>query len=251
MNSNSRNHTAPDMTCTHPANDYIEAVAFGFASPEEERIVLEHIATCDVCSQALSDARFAAQALPLSLEEKDLPESVWQGIEQRIAAPRSSETSPLASPMTSSPPREASRIHWSIAAILALITLAAGILLGRTVFESEPETPEAPVAEVSITDPEIDASGSVHYFADQGVILLDMENLPPPPEGHVYQVWMIEGETPIPMGVIDLQSMQFAAIGDPAQFDLLAVTVEEGPRGSDQPTTDPLVIADLTPLHGD
>lgn len=251
MNSHSNNYTAPDTVCNHPANDHIESVAFGFASREEEQLVLEHIATCQVCSQVFRDARFAAQALLLSLDEKELPESVWHGIEQRIDTAQPIQRTLLASPATPASPRDVYRVHWSVAAILALITLAAGILLGRAVFESEPEPTEVAQVEVSITDPAINASGAVHYFADQGIILLALDNLPAPPEGHVYQVWMIEGDTPVPMGVVDPNTLQFAAAGDPSQFDVLAVTVEEGPRGSDLPTTDPLVVADLAPFHSD
>lgn len=239
-----------NTTCNHPANHLIEAVAFGFASDSDVKLVNDHVEACEICTQALSEAQFAVGALPLSVDEMDVPESVWAGIEQRIQvdeppAPDTVLVSP-ASRSRATPFNTA----WAVAALLAVISLAAGILLGRTVFDPGPEPAIAPMVDVSITDPEISATGSVHYFADQGVILLDLENLPPAPEGQVYQVWMIEGDTPISVGILPATN-RFAAAGDPANFDLLAITVEEGPIGSGQPTTDPLAVADLEPLRDD
>lgn len=251
MNQNHSNHTNMDTTCNHPANHLIEAVAFGFASAEEIQLVTEHVAKCESCAQELQNALFAAQALPLSVEEMDTPDSLWAGIEQRLGVDEEPAESSLASPEFPATYPRPSRLYWAAAAVLAVLTLAVGILLGRTVFESDSEPESLPEVAVSITDPEIDASGSVHYLADQGVIVLDMENLPPTPEGFVYQVWMIEGDTPISMGLFNPQSSRFAAAGNPADFDLLAITVEEGPIGSNLPTSDPLVVADLEPLRGD
>lgn len=248
MNHDHITSTMPDTTCDHPANDLIEAVAFGFATPEQEALVREHIATCPVCAAALADASFAAQALPLAAPDIDLPDTVWAGIEQRIAEPAPAKLTSITSPSLDAP--TPFRMHWAVAAMLAIMTLAGGILLGRMLFESN-DTPLMPVAEVSVTDPDLAATGTVQYLQDQGVILLTMSDMPAPPEGYIYQVWMIEGETPVPVGTFDPESSQWAASGDPSRFSTLAITVEEGPRGSDQPTTDPIVVADLTQLIAD
>lgn len=248
MNQNSTNTTNMDSACNHPANDLIEAVAFGFASADDIQRVTEHVASCDVCAIALDDARFAAQALPLSVEEMDTPDSLWVGVEQRIHVNEPPTESVPATPIQTTAPSP-SRVYWAAAALLAVLTLAGGILLGRTVFEPDSDSQPSPGVQVSITDPEIDANGSVRYLSDQGVILLDVQNLPPTPEGFVYQVWMITGDTPVSMGLFNPQTSRFAAAGDPADFDLLAITVEEGPTGNEQPTSDPLVVADLEPLR--
>ena len=245
----------PEAACTHPANDLIEAVAFGFATDDERALVMEHIATCDICAAALDDARFAASVLPLAIDDADVPvpESVWAGIESRIAP----EAVPiqhqaLASPAASAPaPRAPFRVHWAVAALLAVLTLAAGLLLGRTVFESGDPTPGSTVAEVTVTNPDIAASGTVEYVEDQGVLVLRMSDMPPAPQGYVYQVWVIAGDTPVSAGTMDTQSSSFATAADPTRYQTLAVTLEEGPIGSDQPTSDPIIVADLTPLGGD
>lgn len=244
-----------DFACTHPANDLIEAVAFGFATDEERALVMEHIATCDICAEAWDDARFAAGALPLVLDETDpaLPDSIWAGIEARItheAVPEQLHavgSSVRQAPITRIP----YRVHWAVAALLALLTLAAGILLGRSIFESGSDTSDQTVAQVTITDPNLTASGTVEYVKDQGVVVLHMQDMPPAPQGYVYQVWVIDGDTPVSAGTMDPSSSSFATTADPTEFQTLAVTLEEGPFGNEQPTTDPIVVADLTPFSGD
>lgn len=200
----------------------------------------------------MRDARLAAEVLPLSLEDRDLPDSVWAGIERRLQsedqaedqAPIAALESPIVPTRSSS-----SRFYWAVAALIAVMALAGGILLGRTIFESTPDPETDLVAQVMITDPQIDASGSVHYLAEQGVILLDLDRLFATEPGYVYQIWLIEGETLTSMGLLDPITQRFAVAGNPDDFDVLAITVEQGPLGSDQPTTDPLVVADLQPLQ--
>lgn len=245
MSTNHMHPTNSDTTCQHPASELIEAVAFGFATDEEITEVQNHVAECPECAAALEDARFAAQALPLSVPERDVPESVWSGIEARIQ-PQAPASTVASSPVST---RSQFRIPWAIAAVLALITLAGGIFLGRTVFESDSSSPQQ--VDVAFVDPNSASTGSVRYISDEGVILLDMENLPPAPEGQVYQIWMIEGETPVSMGVMNPASTSFATSGNPAEYDVLAITLEPGPTGSQQPTSEPIAIAELAPLLGD
>jgi anti-sigma-K factor RskA len=245
------------MTCTHSANDLIESVAFGFATNEERRVVLNHVDDCGICAAALDDARFAAMVMPLSVSEADidLPASIWAGIESRISAEAPAVT-PEQPRAISSPTRVAPvsrppfRVHWAVAAVLALLTLAAGVLLGSTLFETD-DTSDQTVAQVTVTDPNLTASGTVEYVEDQGVVVLRMQDMPPAPQGYVYQVWVIDGDTPVSAGTMDPGSSSFATTADPTEFQTLAVTLEEGPFGNEQPTTDPIVVADLTPLGGD
>ena len=235
--------------CTHPANDLIEAVAFGFATDEERALVLKHVAECEECAEALRQARFAAEVLPLAAPEPDIDrhEAIWSAIEADIAT----EVVPVPETAIASPvstPRPPIRLHWAIAAVLALLTLVGGVLIGRAIFEEDVDS-GLRVAQVEITDPEISATGTVQYDPDEGVLVLRMNDMPAAPEGYVYQVWVIDGETPTPVGTLD--SAEFATARDPNQFQTLAITLEDGPVGNELPTTDPIVVADLTQLNDD
>lgn len=239
--------------CTHPASKLLEAVAFGFATEEERAEVMAHIATCPECAAALEHAKFAADVLPLSVDETsvELPDRIWAGIEQRIAAESEPQIASAPVSLASPQPPAPYRVHWAVAALLAVLTLAAGMLLGRTVFEQERDEPTPAVVEATVTNPEIQAHGTVEYLPEQGVLLLQMEDMAPAPEGQVYQVWVIDGDTPVSAGILDPTAPAFATTADPSRFQTLAVTLEQGPTGTDQPTTDPIVVVDLTTLPGD
>ena len=243
-------HINPTIAnCPHPANDLIEAVAFGFATDAEQMLVQRHVNECETCAEALQHARFAAEALPLAVPEADddRHESIWAAIEADIAtevvpAPVSTLSSPA--PVASQP----FRLHWAAAAVLALLTLAGGILLGRAIFENDVDNGRI-VAQVQVMDPEIPASGTVEYDPDQDVLVLRMDDMPAAPEGYVYQVWVIANDTPVSIGTLDTE--EFATARNPSEFQTLAITVEEGPFGNEQPTTDPIVVVDLTQFAGD
>ncbi|CAM3560685.1 anti-sigma factor domain-containing protein [Deinococcus frigens] len=62
-----------------------------------------------------------------------------------------------------------------------------------------------------------------------------------PPQGQVYQLWKIVGETPVSLGVIDGQG---TLVQDAPDGLTLAVSVEP-PGGSEQPTTTPILVQQL------
>jgi anti-sigma-K factor RskA len=73
---------------------------------------------------------------------------------------------------------------------------------------------------------------------DQGVVLVSQ--LPEPPAGKAYQLWLITGNSPASVGVMAAgQRDGTVALDSLGTADTLGVTVEpEG--GSDQPTSDPI-----------
>jgi anti-sigma-K factor RskA len=79
---------------------------------------------------------------------------------------------------------------------------------------------------------------------DRAVLMV--ENMPPAPVDRTYQVWVIEGDDPQPSALFEPREEPVAAVvEDPLdEADAIAVTVEpEG--GSQQPTTDPMLIGKL------
>jgi anti-sigma-K factor RskA len=79
---------------------------------------------------------------------------------------------------------------------------------------------------------------------DRAVLVL--EDMPPLPEGKTYQIWVIEEDVPKPSGLFKPKRDSVAAVVENplGGGDVLAVTVEpEG--GSPQPTTDPVLAAEV------
>jgi anti-sigma-K factor RskA len=89
--------------------------------------------------------------------------------------------------------------------------------------------------------------GKVVRVGEKGGMLVATD-LPELPEGKTYEMWAIdEGQQPESCGVFEAgDSSSIQAIEQPiSEADTFAITVEpEG--GSEQPTTDPIIVADLT-----
>jgi anti-sigma-K factor RskA len=77
-------------------------------------------------------------------------------------------------------------------------------------------------------------------------IILVAHNLPSVPEGQTCQIWVIKGDVPEPSGLFQPGGDETAApITTPVkQGDTIAVTVEPA-GGSEQPTSDPVLSAEL------
>ena len=99
---------------------------------------------------------------------------------------------------------------------------------------------------------ELEGSGAAQRVQAEVMILeedravLMVENMPPAPENRTYQVWVLVGDDPRPSALFEPREEPVAAVvEDPLdEADAIAVTVEpEG--GSQQPTTDPMLIGKL------
>jgi anti-sigma-K factor RskA len=73
------------------------------------------------------------------------------------------------------------------------------------------------------------------------------ENLPSPPEGKVYEAWLMRDGVPEPAGVFEPPDEGAAAMPIESSLkntDAVAVTVEPS-GGSSMPTSEPLMTANL------
>lgn len=94
--------------------------------------------------------------------------------------------------------------------------------------------------------PAEDVQGEVVTVGDSRGVLV-AENLPPTPEGEVYEVWLLHGGVPEPAGVFTSSDGGDAAApieGSLKGADAVAVTVEPA-GGSPAPTSDILMTATL------
>jgi len=90
--------------------------------------------------------------------------------------------------------------------------------------------------------------GKVFVNPQRGILLI-ASNLPPAPDGKIYEAWVIpKGGKPIPAGLFQSDSSGAATHVHPgpvaADANIIAVTLEPA-RGSDQPTSTPLLAATL------
>jgi anti-sigma-K factor RskA len=81
------------------------------------------------------------------------------------------------------------------------------------------------------------------YMPSEKVAVMDV-NLPPPPAGHVYQAWRIDGGAPVSLGVVETTSGSVAMHADLEGATAVAISVEPV-GGSPAPTTNPVLVAEL------
>ncbi|MCO5228380.1 MAG: anti-sigma factor [Thermomicrobiales bacterium] len=72
--------------------------------------------------------------------------------------------------------------------------------------------------------------------------------MPPPPEGSSYQIWFGNDDVIVSAGLWNPTATRFAVVAYESRYDTMFITLEPSPRGSDQPTTEPLIEIDLTAL---
>ena len=90
------------------------------------------------------------------------------------------------------------------------------------------------------------ARGQVLYLPQYQQAILIVENLPPLPPGQVYQVWLIRNDQPEGAGVLTVSSGETAMRADMSRYQVIALTVEPGPTGSPRPTTQPIMVGNIT-----
>lgn len=246
------------MSSRHDHDYYREllgAYALGTLEPDERQELEEHLATCSECREELAMLRSAALALPLAAEEREAPVDLRSRIVAMAASDGSSTSS--TTPITPSSdhqqeiesepvvlrPRWQRVLPWAAAAVFLLFALA---MLGwnLSLRQSGPSTSQLAAITGSSSAP--NARGQITYLKDRQVMILSVRDLPALKAGDVYQIWLIQGKTPVPVGVFDQTSAQYAISANPAQYQALAVTIEPGPLGSPAPTGAKVVVAPLS-----
>lgn len=140
------------------------------------------------------------------------------------------------------------------AAVLLVGLVSWNVLLQDDLRDLRGQVEEARAAGQAQETREIELGGT---WAEQGSraevmaleddrAILVVEDMPSMPEGRTGQVWVIHDEVPQPSGLIEPSgNMAATAITAPLEeADAIAVTVEPA-GGSDEPTTDPVLIKEL------
>lgn len=242
------------------AAELLEDYILGTLPVDQQEQMDHHLASCAICQEELGPLMSAVQALPFAAPEPDvqMSDDLWDRISRGIAGkePRVADTTfvPLAEqpdawtvvPAAPEPTRFSSR-QWLLVAALMLVSLIGGALLGQVLPRFGEDQPKTQQIAIQFTDPNITATGELRYLPDEEIFVLSINDMPAAPEGYVYQAWLIQGDAPIPAGVMDTSQGELASVGDRSQFDAFAITVEPGPFGNQEPSSDPILVA---PLHG-
>jgi anti-sigma-K factor RskA len=147
------------------------------------------------------------------------------------------------------------RFHWRTALLAAGAAIVVGLAaFGVGITLRPPHTPT--VAEQIMAAPDVrtvsgqlgGGTATVVYSRDKNAGVLVMNNVPPPSEGTVYQMWLIGDKGPVSAGTMDTAAVApsttdtLTSLGNATA---LAFTVEPG-NGSPQPTGKILAKLSLT-----
>ena len=236
--------------------------ALGALSQHEARSFEAHlIEGCPACQAELDQFQRVTESLALSQEEVAPPPYLRDVLTARIARedhkaannvipfePRASQTPAGAQPATSS---IGSYILWALAASLIVAAMASflawrqakaeGETLRQELARAQTNVPAEPPRVIDL-DGQTAAPGSsakVYWYVQASKWAVTAK-LPPPPEGKVYQLWLVKPDAKISAGLLDVDrnGNGFKVLDVPSDVndrDAVAITLEPQ-GGSAQPT---------------
>jgi anti-sigma-K factor RskA len=220
------------------------------AMPEDEREAFErHLDGCAICREEVAELLPAAHALPMASPQMVPPPE----LKTRIMAEVEREAALLAQAGTADRPAPEPRprrrwlVGWRLAPVAAAL-LVAGVLAG-TALDRDPSGPAQPVERTVAVkvDPERAPGGSAELRVSGGEAMLVGTGMPAPPDGRIYQVWVMPkgSNTPEPTDVLFAPRRDgsiVAAIPDVRDAKMVLVT-DEPLGGSDEPSRTPFMTA--------
>ena len=230
------------------------AYVLGALHDDEQGAFEQHLAGCEACRREVGELRMAAAMLPLAADQVAPPDALRERIMRTV---REEATAQAGGPRLGAEASDGERAPvrarpswWSRlrmpaiaplpAALAACVLLALGVAGG--VLLSAGDGFREVDAQVALAG----ASGTLRV-EDDGDARLTLRDMPAPPDGRVYQVWLLEeGESPSPTDALFVPGRDGTASvdvpGDVAGARQVLVTAE--PRGgSNRPTRPPVVMA--------
>lgn len=240
------------MACVH--RDDAGAWVLGALDDHDAGVFATHLKTCATCRAEVAGLQPAADTLLLAVPMAVPPPELKDRIMRTVIA--EAELLAAAGPEADRPPAHAaparrSRLRWApslrvaIAGSLACAAIAAALTAGVV---RDDRTVRTVQAQVSL--PSAIAARAVVEVQDDGDAHLEVSGMPAPPEGRVYQVWVLrDGEKrPRPTDALFLPAGNgHANVDVPGGAEgVAAVLVTDEPTGgSKAPTRQPSIVAPL------
>ncbi|WP_062433265.1 anti-sigma factor [Herbidospora daliensis] len=213
-----------------------------------------HLSRCETCSIEVRGLRETAARLGAAVAEappRALKSRVMAQIaEVRQEPPQIEEEEPP--PAEVVVPLRRGKGRWALA--LAAVSAAAAVSIG-VIAVNEIRSRDASIEETQsllaapdavVRKVEMVGGGSATVVASEshGKVMFTSE-LPALDPSKTYQLWTIGGERIRPAGLVDGGGIRTATVELPAGTDHFGVTVEPA-GGSEQPTTEPVMLAKVT-----
>lgn len=221
--------------------DFAGAYVLGAMAVAEREEFEAHLSTCAICREEVEELQPAAEALPMASPLMVPPPE----LKDRIMAEVEREAELLGAAGAGSDRPERTRRErrglswlsgWRLAPVAAALVIA-GVLAGVAL--------DAPDTQTYAFE---GASAELEVEGDRATLVA--HDLPAPPEGRVYEVWLQSGDDPAqPTDVLFVPRSDGSAVaaipGSISDIDQVMVT-DEPVGGSDEPTGELLMAAELS-----
>lgn len=246
------------------------AYALNALAPEEAAEFRRHLEGCQACREEVRELQGAvarmgaaeAVAPPPDLKNRILtaadrtrqepPSTPRPGPAAAAAAPTpASEPTPITRAKGSStaggPAGRGRWVTWLAAAAAAIVVAGAGAIGIRAMLEDDlapgpTRVFEAQDAHTATVETARGGELTVAVSASRDEMAVDTRDLPVLDENHVYQLWSVHGDEMESAAILTDPEVG-AAMGMPGEETQVALTVEPA-GGSEQPTTEPIVVVD-------
>ena len=224
--------------------DFAGAYVLGALAVAEREQFEEHLSTCAICREEVEELQPAAEALPMAsplmVPPPELKDRIMAEVEHEAELLGATGAGADRPARTERRRRGSWLSGWRLAPVAAVLVIA-GVLVGTALTGPDERTIAANVDMPG-------ASAELHVSGNQGMLVA--ENLPAPPEGRVYEVWLMhEGsDAPAPTNVLFMprgDGSVEAAIPSVDGVDKVLVT-DEPHGGVDTPSGKLLLSADLS-----
>ncbi len=242
--------------CQHA--DAVAAYLLGALADADRRDFERHLVGCAHCREEVASLRVVADALLLAVPPVPPPPSLRQRVMETVRA--EADVLSAAGAAADRPARaRRRRLAWPFERPLALAGAAVALLLGVALgfgigaATDEERTKTQTVVQVrtvqATVTPAAAPRGTAVIVVRNGVATLRVRGLPLPPEGKVYEVWLLRRGAAAPSPTDALFSVSTSGNGRvalPSVRGVEQVLVTAEPAGGSQaPTSQPFISATL------
>lgn len=229
------------MSSNHDeTKDLIAPYVLGALDPDEVSAVRAHILSCEECMREADSFAQVTSDMALAVDPVDLPPGFTDSV--LAAASPSAEEVPVAKK------RRGIRtlpIFGMAAALIATAILSVSLIQTKQKLNDYEQLVTAVLH--SEGGMELTGSGAVARMvpANGGSVFV-VTGMREAPDNHTYELWLIDGETPVSAGTFDVSGGIALLESDHSieGFDGAAVTIEpSGGAPGGRPTTDPIMTA--------